>query len=79
MTLPIPPVTAAEIPEEWPEVVREIVLRQGNAVRPNPVKPVIEIKSLTTNQWCMLTLPGGGTEFISFEDRNSVMERIRKP
>ncbi len=80
MTAPIkPPVTAAEIPPEWPEVVREIVLREGNAVRPHPMKPTIEVKSLTSNRWCALGLPGGGTEFASFDDRNAIMALIQKP
>ncbi len=77
MILPKPPVTFSEIPPEWPEVVRERILREGNAVRANPNRPVIEVKSTTTNKWCSLGLPGGGTEFASFEDRNLVMARIQ--
>ncbi len=78
MTIPIkPPVTFSEIPPEWPEVVREIIHREGNAVRANPLKPVIEIKSTTTNRWHPLALPGGGSEFASFTDRNLVMARIQ--
>ncbi len=72
----VPPVQATDIPPEWPEMVAEIVKRDGNAVRGSGVAPVIEIKSLTTNRWHPLGLPGGGTEFANYDDRNSIMRRI---
>jgi len=72
----IPPVHAIDIPPDWPEMVAAIVKRDGNAVRGSAVVPAIEIKSLTTNRWHPLGLPGGGTEFIDYDERNVIMRRI---
>ncbi len=72
-----PPVKADALPPEWPEIVRKVVVRDGYAVRGNGILPIIEIKSLTTNQWFALALPGGGTTFVSFDDRNLILNKIR--
>ena len=72
-----PPVAAATIPAEWTDIAREIVRRDGYAVRGRGDEPTIEVKSLTSNRWCLLGLPGGGTAFASFEDRNLVLNLIR--
>ncbi len=78
MTLkPIPPVGAEAITEEWSDMVREIVRRDGNAVRGSGAEPIIEIKSLTTNHWHPLGLPGGGTTFVTYDDRNVILHRIQ--
>ncbi len=74
---PIPPVTADSIPPEWTEIVREIITRDGNAVRASALSPIIEVKSLTTNRWHSLSLPGGGTAFTSYGDRNAVLNAIQ--
>lgn len=74
---PIPPVGAETIPSEWIELVRKTALRDGHAVRGSGRSPIIEIKSLTTNLWHPLGLPGGGTEFVSYEDRNLILKRIQ--
>lgn len=77
MTLPkIPPVSAADIPEEWPAMVREIVQREGHAVRASAIEPIIEVKSLTTNRWHPMGLPGGGTTFVDYAERNLILNRI---
>ncbi len=73
---PIPPASADDIPEGWADIVREIVRRDGNAVRASGTSPIIEIKSLTTNKWCALGLPGGGTTFVNFDQRNIILRRI---
>ncbi len=73
---PIPPVSAHDIPVEWPKVVRAIVQRDGNAVRASAIQPMIEVKSLTTNRWHPLGLPGGGTTFIDYEERNLILNLI---
>ncbi len=74
---PIPPVAADSIPQEWTEMVRGIVARDGHAVRGSGITPVIEIKSLTTNRWQPLGLPGGGTAFVDYDQRNAILRRIQ--
>lgn len=76
---PIPPVTADAISPEWTEMVRGIVARDGHAVRGSGVSPIIEIKSLTTNRWQPLGLPGGGTAFVDYDDRNLILNKIIQP
>jgi hypothetical protein len=48
----------------------------GCAVRANALKPVIEVKSLSTNLWHPLGLPGGGTLFTDFAERNVVLRKL---
>ena len=74
-----PPITAASLPEGWPETVREVVRREGRAVRGLGASATIEIKSLTDNSWSALLLPGGGITFQTFEDRNEVLRRVLAP
>jgi len=76
--IPLVP-TAAELPEDWPGIIREIVRREGQAVRGPVDKPVIEVKSLTTNRWHPLMLPGGGTRFTDYAERDSVIRQILEP
>ncbi len=71
-----PAVSFAELPEGWPELVREIIVRNGHAIRPCASMPMIEVKSLTTNTWHPLGLPGGGVTFISFDERNILLSKI---
>ncbi len=73
---PKPPIASIDLPEGWPELVREIVVREGRAVRGLGASPTIELKSLKTNEWYVLQLPGCGTTFVSFDDRNAVLRRI---
>lgn len=74
---PKPPATAAEIPPEWTDMIREIVQRDGAAIRAAGTSPVIEVKSLRTNQWLPLMLPGGGLAFTNYDERNLVLRRIQ--
>lgn len=69
-----PPTTSAQIPEEWIATVREILIREGRAIRANG--PQIEIKSLHDNSWRPLMLFGSGTTFTSTEERDLVVRRL---
>ncbi len=65
---PIPVVIAfAQVPPEWWHIVREIIVREGRAVRGNPILRTLEVKSLTADTWGMLMLPSGATEFADDE------------
>lgn len=70
-----PTITSAEVPDEWIADVRSILSREGNAVR-GPAEPRIEIKSLRTNDWCKLMLPGSGFEFATVAERDAVLRRL---
>ena len=73
-----PPATHADVPTEWTDMVRAMIVRDGIAFRPGGgAGPTIELKSLTTNQWLPLMLPGGGTVFATHEDRNHVLGRLQ--
>lgn len=74
--LPSPKIPASSIPEEWPALVREVVRREGRAIRGPLERAVIEIKSLRDNSWGLIMLPGNGTEFISIEDRDGILSKI---
>lgn len=74
--LPHPQVEASAIPEEWPPMIREIVQREGRAIRGGAERNTIEIKSLTDNTWGELMLPGNGVEFTTAEERDIILAKI---
>lgn len=71
--------TAAELPEDWPLIVRKIVRDEGRAVRGPFDRAVIEVKSLTDNRWRPLMLPGGGTRFTNCAERDLILTKILLP
>lgn len=71
-----PTITSAEVPDEWIADVRSILSRDGNATR-GPATPIIEVKSLRTNEWCKLMLPGSGFHFASTDERDAVLRRLQ--
>lgn len=71
----IPPMKAMDIREEWCADVRKIIQRDGYAVRSNG-DFVIEVKSLTSNNWHPLGLPNGSGKLASREDRDIVLQKI---
>lgn len=77
MKLAPPPVTLDQLPVDWVALRREIIVREGLALRPGPMRATIEVKSLTTNEWCLLTLPGGAEEFQHLADRDQVLRRLQ--
>lgn len=50
---------------EWTEYMRELVQREGRAVRSGEANLTIEAKSLTTDQWYSLPLPPDGKPFFN--------------
>lgn len=73
---PKPPITADQIPIQWIEDVRAAVQRDGQPLRAHATLPMIEAKSLRTNQWMPLMLHGSGTLFASTEERDRVLKEI---
>ncbi len=73
------PVTADSIKSEWVDVVRELVDRQGRALRGLPGRRYIEVKSLRDNLWSPLGLPDGGFEFTSEAERDLFLQRLTGP
>lgn len=86
----VPPVGLEEIAPEWIEERREIVAREGRALRPGRGAS-IEIKSLTPheqlaahdplwlNDWLLLALPGGATECRTPAERDTLLARLVAP
>lgn len=85
-----PPITRAQLPEDWVEVRRVIIHRDGYAIRPGGGN-TIEIKSITPreqmaaedplrlNVWIPISLAGGAVAFTSTEDRDAVLGELQKP
>ncbi len=60
-------------------MVGEILQRNGQAMRAHDKLPMIEIKSLRSNEWLPLMLANSGTLFVDAVERDAVMRRIQKP
>lgn len=71
-----PPITSAQITDEWIGIVREIVSREGRAMRLGGLHPTIQFKDLATNVWRNIELPGGGVLFADWTERNLVAKRL---
>ncbi len=77
MTLTKPPIPASTLPEGWIEACREAMRHhEGVAVRANPSSPCIEAYSINRKQWMPVQLPGGGTTFETFDERNDVLRKL---
>lgn len=63
---------------EWTEYMREIVQREGRAVRKGPAN-TIEAKSLKTNDWLSLPLPNSKPHFNTTAERDAALVRIQTP
>jgi hypothetical protein len=70
-------IDAAKLPAEWPGIVREIALREGNAVRAG-AGATIEVQLINTGEFRALMLPNGGTCFVSDSDRDLVLRQIHE-
>lgn len=64
---------------EWTEYMRELIQREGHAVRAGEGNATIEAKSLRTNEWLSLPLPGGKPEFPTTAERDKALARIQAP
>jgi len=51
-------------------------VRDGYATRAG-LDLTIEVKSLTTNEWLPLTLPGDSIRFVSSTDRDAVLAQLQ--
>jgi len=79
------PITIAEITSEWTELRREVIRREGYALRAGQFgtdlagEPFsIELKSLTTNDWGAIVLPGGALAFTTAADRDAVLKQLQE-
>jgi hypothetical protein len=73
------PFAALTLPE-WADYMREILQREGRAVRSGGANLTIEAKSLTTDQWYSLPLPPDGKpQFTTTTDRDQALARILEP
>lgn len=84
------PVTAAECNADWIKVRREIIHREGYAMRAG-ANNTIELKSLTPfeqlaawdplriNQWVPIALPNEAIVFASAADRDAVLQQLIAP
>lgn len=72
-------ITAEEVPDDWVMVVRELIQREGRALRGPVDRPTIEVKSLTTNQWSPLMLWSSAMAFETIADRDKVLAKILAP
>jgi hypothetical protein len=77
-TLEIKPITLADLPEDWIEERREVIAREGNAVRLSTDSLNIEVKSLRIDRWLRLGLPGAAPEFASHKEREFVLREIQR-
>ena len=69
------PITRAQLPEGWIAERREVIVREGYALRAGAAA-TIEIKSLTTNEWLYLALPDKATAFTSEADHDVVLAQL---
>jgi len=73
---PIAPIALADLPDDWIEERREIVAREGNAVRAHAASLNIEVKSLRENRWLRLPLPSKAPSFAVAADRDFVLAEM---
>lgn len=71
----VDPITAAQLPEDWIALRREIIANDGHDVRAD-AGTGIEI-STREGAWIPLTLHGGALAFVSREDRDTVLAGLR--
>jgi hypothetical protein len=74
-----PPITSAQIPDEWIDAVRESAARVPVAepLRAHPHLPRIQGWSVNNIRWHDLMLFGSGYDFTSNEERDIALARIR--
>ncbi len=72
-------ITAEAVPDEWIAVVRELIQREGRALRGPVDRPTIEVKSLHTNRWSPVMLFSSAMAFETIADRDAVLAKILAP
>jgi len=73
--VPPPKLALAALPATWPATVREIVQREGAAMRAG-AGASIEVQSINTGEFMPLLLPGGAMEFATAAERDAVLAQI---
>ena len=73
----LPPIAFAELTAEWLEERREVIARDGYALREGPAFTV-EIKSLTNNRWLTLPLPGKAVGFVNVEELRLALAALQR-
>lgn len=76
MSLLIAPIARSQLPEGWIEERREVIQREGYALRAG-AGATIEIKSLHTNEWLRLPLPDKAPAFTTEAERDGVMGELQ--
>lgn len=77
-----PFVTLDLVSPEWLAERREVIVREGFALRAAPIAARIEIKTQRAepatppNTWVALTLPGGSLDFLKLADRDAVLRQL---
>jgi hypothetical protein len=71
----VDPITRALLPEGWIAERREVIQREGYALRAG-AGASIEIKSLTTNEWLRLALPDKAPAFTTEAERDAVLAQL---
>lgn len=75
-------ITLNLVSPEWIAERREVIGREGFALRAAPIAARIEIKTqrpepaAPPNTWIALTLPGGALEFLRLADRDAVLRQL---
>jgi hypothetical protein len=69
------PVTAGEIDDTWIAERREIILRDGYALRAGAGN-TIEANRYHDGNWRVITLPNEATTFVTETDRDAVLARL---
>ncbi len=72
-----PAITAAGVPAAWIALVREVVQRDGHAVKAGDVACTIDVQSISDGIFRPLQLPGDGIAFTSAAERDAVLNQIQ--
>ncbi|MBA4136731.1 MAG: hypothetical protein C0518_05385 [Opitutus sp.] len=73
LTKKVSPARLADFTPAWLQLRRQIVLRDGHAVRAADRSNQIEVQAINTGSWHPLTLPGDVTLFATVDDRDAVL------
>lgn len=72
-------IAAEEVPDDWILVVRELIQREGRALRGPADRATIEVKSLRNNSWGPVMLFSSAMAFETIADRDVVLAKILAP
>jgi hypothetical protein len=73
------PVTAADCDAEWIALRREIVTREGRAVRAGAGNSIDVATLRPGDAWATLTLPNEATQFTTAAERDAVLLQLQTP